>query len=271
MSWDDEDFDVSKPVAAAASWEDEEANDYPLLESWDVDEEEEERKKAAAAAAKKTAAAKKPAAKKAAPATAKKSQIDFDNLDEKTRRELIRKAELDSDLNNAADLFGGLGVAEDINAHPRERAAAKAAAEAEANPTPVLTKDTPIDTHPLFQPTNKQEFEKLRKALSPAITKLAKDSQISYSSNLAIDLIRDVAQPLTVEQIRKAISTLNISLKEKEKAERQARLAKAGGTSTGGAGKKKAKPAARPNVDTGFKKDLNDMDYDSFDDDDDFM
>lgn len=268
MSWDDEDFDIPtnpKVAAAAASWEDE-LNDEPLLESWDA-EEEEKPKKATPAPKKKAAASSK--------SNVAKKQLDLDNVDEKTRKELLRKAELDSDLNNAADLFGGLGVAGDkapvesfdVNAHPRERAAQASASKIPSKP--VLTKDTPIDEHPLFQPTNKQEFEKLRKAVAPALTGLAKDSQLMYASNLAIDLIRDLTQPLNVEQTRKAISTLNIVLKEKEKAERQARLAKSGGTATGGAGKKKAKPAAKTNVNDSFKKDpFDDMDYNDFDDDD---
>lgn len=263
MSWDDEDFDIpTNQPAAGASWEDDE--EEPVLESWDAEEEvkpkKAEPKKAGSAATKKHTAT----TKKAATMAATNPGLNIDNVDEKTRKEMIRQAELNSDLNNAADLFGGLGVAEDINAHPREKLNQKLAAEKAL--APVLTKDTPIDSHPLFQPTNKQEFEKLRKSLAPAITKLSKDSLLNYSSGLAIDLIRDISQPLNVEQVRKAISTLNIILKEKEKAERQARLAKAGGTSTGGAGKKKAKPAARPNVDSGFKKDLDD--YDDFADDD---
>lgn len=263
MSWDDEDFDIpSTQAPAAASWDDDD-----VAENWD----EEPATPAPKAAPKPAAKAAPKAASKAAPkkATVGKKLLNLDNVDEKTKRELLRQAELDSDLNNAADLFGGLGVAEDINAHPREKAAAAAAAAAAASQPAALTVDTPIDAHPLFEVEKKQDYERLRKALAPAITKLAKESAVHYSSSLAIDLIRDVAQPLSVEQIRKAVSTLNIVMKEKEKAERQARLAKAGGTSTGGAGKKKAKPAARPNVGgPSFKKDLDDMAYDDFGDDD---
>lgn len=258
MSWDDEDFDIpTNQPAAGVSWED---DDEDVAESWDTEEPKKPEPKKPVV--KKNVATPK----KAAAIAATKPALNMDNVDEKTRKELIRQAELDSDLNNAADLFGGLGVAEDINAHPREKLNQKLAAEkAQA---PVLTKDTPIESHPLFQPTNKQEFEKLRKTLAPAITNLSKESLMNYSSGLAIDLIRDISQPLNVEQVRKVISTLNIILKDKERAERQARLAKAGGTSTGGAGKKKAKPAARPNVDSGFKKDLGLDDYDDFADDD---
>jgi translation initiation factor 3 subunit J len=285
MAWDDEDFDIptNNSSAAAASWEDEEDDD-PVLESWDIDPEEEERKKKAAKAAeaaKKAEIKAKEDALKAKKAAKRKELEEFDQLDTKTRKEMLRKAELNADLNNAADLFGGLGVAEDeqedfdINEHPRERANKQKLAAAAAASKPALTKDTPLEEHPLFQPTNKAEYEKLRKTLGTSLTKLGTDSPLLYSSSLAIDLIRDLSQPLSVENLRKVISTLNVVIKEKEKQERQARLKKAGGTATGGAGKKKAKPAARPNVGGGgFKKDaFADLDDGQFDDldDDDFM
>ncbi|CUM63539.1 uncharacterized protein PRCAT00001117001 [Priceomyces carsonii] len=276
MSWDDDEFDVTaNNNGAAASWEDEE-NDDPLLESWDIDEEEvakkkkeeEEKKKA-----EKEALRKKQEEQKAKKLAKKKGDIplmEIDTLDEKTRQEILKKAQLEADLNNAADLFGGLGVADDvdINEHPRERAAKAAAAAAAQRPQLVLTQDTPLETHPLFQPTSKAEYEKLRKILAPTLTNLAKDSPLNYSSGLAVDLIRDLSQPLSLESLRKVVSTLNVVMKEKEKLERQARLKKAGGTATGGAGKKKAKPAVQTNVDT-YKKDFDyDDKYDDFDDDD---
>ena len=198
--------------------------------------------------------------------------LDIDLIDEETRQELLRKAQVTSDLNNAADLFGGLGVANDddfdVNEHPRERAAKLAAAKQAAKPAaPRLTRDSPLEMHPLFQPTDKAEYEKLRKALATSLQQLAEDSPLNYSSALGIDLIRDAAQPLSLENVRKVISTLNVIVKDKERAERQARLKKAGGTATGGAGKKKAKPAVKTNVSDMYKKDAGD-DFDDFDDDD---
>lgn len=273
MSWDDEDFEVSTKTAPSASWEDE-GNDDPLLESWDVDEEEEAKKKKQAEAQKKAELKQKQDEAKAKKNRGKSpALLDVDTLDEDTRQELLKKAQLSSDLNNAADLFGSLGVAgdelDDLTEHPRAKAT-RAAEEARAA-GPRLTKDTPLEAHPLFMPANKQEFEKLRKALGPAITQLAEDSLMNYSSSLAVDLIRDVAQPLLIENIRKVVSTLNTIIKDKERAERQTRLLKSGGTATGGAGKKKAKPAARPNMGGAFKKDpLAELDsnYDDFADDD---
>lgn len=267
MSWDDEDFDVPKSKVAAASWE-EEAEDEPVVDSWDIDEEEEARKKKEADDKKKAELKKKQDEAKAKKLAAKGPQalLDIDLVDEETRKEMLRKAEMVADLNNAADLFGGLGVANDkleaaLISHPKDlrHAPGKKAA---------FNKDTPLEEHPLFQPVNKAEFEKLRKTLGPILTNLAEDSLMNYSSSLAVDLIRDLVQPLSVENLRKVISTLNVVQKDKERQERQARLLKAGGTATGGAGKKKAKPAVNANVNNvGFKK--NDLDdYDDFGDDD---
>lgn len=266
MSWDDEDFEVAQPQHAGASWE-EEAEDEPVVDSWDIDEEEEARKKKEAEDKKKAELKKKQDDAKAKKLAGKGPQalLDIDLVDEETRKEMLRKAELVADLNNAADLFGGLGVANDnledaLIAHPKERGGIPQ--------KQVFKKDTPLEEHPLFQPVNKAEFEKLRKTLGPILTDLAEDSLMNYSSSLAVDLIRDLVQPLSVETLRKVISTLNVVQKDKERQERQARLSKSGGTATGGAGKKKAKPAIKANFNNdGFKKDAMD-DYDDFGDDD---
>lgn len=274
MSWDDEEFDAPVNKGAAASWEEEEEDDE-VLESWDIDEEEVARKKKeeeAKKAAEKAEIKKKQElakAKKLALKNGEKPLLDIDELDERTRKELLRQAEVAADLNNAADLFGGLGIAEDINAHPREKIT-KAQIEAAQAKRPVLTKDTPLEAHPLFMPSTKVEFEKLRKGLATSLVQLAEDSPLNYSSALAIDLIRDIAQPLNTDSVRKLVSTLNVLLKDKERADRQSRMKKTGGTASGGAGKKKAKPAVNPNVGS-FKKDafegMDDMDGDFGDDD----
>ncbi|GME93856.1 unnamed protein product [Ambrosiozyma monospora] len=181
---------------------------------------------------------------------------------------MLKEAQLNSDLNNAADLFGGLGVA-DVSEHPRARALAKEREEKEKELK--LTKDTPLNAHPIFDVETKQDYEKLRKTLSSTLTPLAKKSPLQYSNNLTIDLVRDLCGPLTLEQTRKVVSTLNALVTQKTKEERQARLKKTGGTSTGGAGKKKVKGTV--NVGSAFKKDNYD-DYLGGDDDfgdDDFM
>ncbi|QHS74918.1 translation initiation factor eIF3 core subunit j [Saccharomyces paradoxus] len=265
MSWDDEAINGSMgndDVVLMDSWDAEIGDDEPVMQSWDAEEEE-----------KKPT----PKPKKEQPKKAKKGKesstdrvlLDIDTLDEKTRKELIKKAEMESDLNNAADLFAGLGVAEE---HPRARALQKEQEE-QALKRPAFTKDTPIETHPLFNAESKREYQDLRKALSAAITPMNKKSPLNYSSSLAIDLIRDVAKPMSIESIRQTVATLNVLIKDKEREERQARLARVrGGTATGGAGKKKVK--GKTNLGGAFKKDQ-DFDLDGADDfefgDDDFM
>ncbi|CDO94988.1 unnamed protein product [Kluyveromyces dobzhanskii CBS 2104] len=280
MSWDDEDFEVpsgSKEKPVLDSWDDEfaEKDNEPVLESWDDDEKPAAKpaaKPASKAAGKAADKGKKGTAAKAA-VPAKQALLDIDTLDEKTRKELLRQAEVESDLNNAADLFGGLGVAEE---HPRARALREQEQLAALAPAATLTKDTPIESHPLFSNLEtKKDYQELRKALSTAITSTSSASLLNYSGGLAIDLIRDISKPMAVENIRQTIATLNLLMKEKEREERQARLARVkGGTATGGAGKKKAK-ATRGNLGGAFKKD-NDFDLggnDNFDDfgEDDFM
>ncbi|GAV28793.1 hypothetical protein PMKS-002269 [Pichia membranifaciens] len=251
--------------AGGAYWAE---DDEPVLESWDVDSDEEREKKkkqADEAAARRAEQKAKLAAKKAG--KKEKTLLEIDLVDEKTRREMLKEAELNADLNNAADLFAGLGVAD----HPRARAAASAAANEHKSLT--LTEDTPLTAHPLFHPTTKQDYEKLRKSLGTTMKELSANSTLFYANALAIDLTRDICEPLTVEQIRKVISTLNATVTRKVKEERQSRLSKTGGTSLGGAGKKKVKTAVVNTGPASFKKDnLDDfMGGDGDISDDDFM
>lgn len=269
-------FDEFDEFDTNDNWDDTAGGDDALLDSWDVDLDELEAKKKAEEEEKEAKKAElkrkqeEQKLKKKGLLKGNQTLAELDELDEDTRKELLRQAELLADLNNAADLFGGLGVAEDINAHPRDRITKDQIAAAQLKRSRALTRDTPLEEHPLFLPLNKAEFEKLRKTLTATLVQMHEDQPTLYALLLAIDLIRDIAAPLNVEQTRKLTLTLNVQLKEKERAERQARLKKTGGTATGGAGKKKAKPAAMPNVGS-FKKD----DYDDFDDgdfgDDDFM
>ncbi|ODV98522.1 hypothetical protein PACTADRAFT_74070 [Pachysolen tannophilus NRRL Y-2460] len=272
MSWDDEDFAVptsSNSNAVTASWEDE-GDDEPVLESWDVDSEEEREK------AKEKAKEERKNAKHGKNTLGNKSKVlmDIDLVDEQTRAELLKKAQLESDLNNAASLFDGLGVADE---HPRAKAARLEQEKLQnlaTNSSSISNKDAPLATNPIFHPETKQDYEKLRKTIAPLLTALADQSLLNYTSSLAIDLIRDLCKPLSMENVRKVNSTLNVLIKEKEREERQARLSKAGGTSQGGAGKKKAKSVARPSLgNSSFKKDL-DVDTTNYEDDfgeDDFM
>ncbi|CCE64349.1 hypothetical protein TPHA_0H01430 [Tetrapisispora phaffii CBS 4417] len=258
MSWDD-DFVAGND------------DDTVLMESWDAEETIEEKKQKEAELKRQEQLLKtQETANKKNKNKSSTDQVlmEIDTLDDATRKELIKKAELESDLNNAAELFGSLGVAEE---HPRALAARKEK-ELEAMMKPAsLTRDTPLESHPIFNAESKKEFQDLRKAISAAVTPLNEVSSLNYSSSLAIDLIRDVANPMSVESIRQTIATLNVLMKDKERQERQARLARVkGGTATGGAGKKKIK--GKTNLGGAFKKDqdfsLETEDFGDFGDDD---
>ncbi|CCD25257.1 translation initiation factor eIF3 core subunit j NDAI_0E04400 [Naumovozyma dairenensis CBS 421] len=265
MSWDDEavtgSMGMDDEEVLLESWD---AEEEPIMESWDaevVPKEETKPKSKASTSGTKNKNGKK--SKETTPG------IALDALDPKMRRELLKKAELESDLSNAADLLGSLDLAEE---HPRARQLKEQQEAALLMMSqPVLTKETEFDVHPLFQAETKKDYQDLRKALSKSIVKMHDKSPLNYSSSLAIDLIRDVAKPMSIESIRQTVATLNVLIKEKEKEERQARLARVrGGTATGGAGKKKAK--VKTNLGGAFKKDqdfdLDDMNYDNFGDDD---
>ncbi|QLG71417.1 hypothetical protein HG535_0B04590 [Zygotorulaspora mrakii] len=270
MSWDDDLIGGSAAQGEDAvlmdSW-DAELTDEPVMDSWDAEEEVEDKPKAKPKATSKASGKKKPNGKEVV-----NPLMAIDTLDEKTRKELIKKAEIESDLNNAADLFSGLGVAEE---HPRAAALRREqeAMEIAKISRPALTKESPIEDHPLFKDAEtKADYQDLRKSLTTAIVSMHEKSSLNYASSLAVDLIRDIAKPMSIENIRQTIATLNIMMKDKERQERQARLAKVkGGTATGGAGKKKAK-GGQPNLGGAFKKDqqfdMGGAEYDDFNDDD---
>lgn len=261
MSWDDEVIGGSATQGDDAvlleSWEDG-LEDEPVLDSWDKDESQDEKKeKKVQEPAKKPAAGAASGKKKNGGKKEKESsegpKLAIDELDPKIRQELMKKAEVESDLKNASDLLGDLEVAGE---HPRAQAAKrKEEEELFAKLATPLTKDTPIGDHPLIQKAEtKKDYQDLRKALASAITPLNERSSLNYSSSLAIDLARDISRPMSIESIRQTVATLNILIKDKERQERQARLARVkGGTATGGAGKKKAK--AKTNLGGSFKKD----------------
>lgn len=166
--------------------------------------------------------------------------------DESAKRERLKKAELDADLDNAADLLG------DIDIHPRAKKTAAVAAAAAA-PAPTVQK---LSDFQLFHPKTGPEFDKLRKTLVPILTDLSKVSTLHYS-NFTTDLCRDTCKVLTTDQIRKVISTLNAVVSDKVKQERLNR------------GKKPKVQVRGASAKIDDAKDI--TNYDDFDDDLDFM
>ncbi|KAF6012878.1 hypothetical protein HII13_001365 [Brettanomyces bruxellensis] len=269
MSWEDENFEIPADTNAAVAddWEQEAEggdDDKPLLESWDVDIDElEKQKKEKEAKEKAEKAALKKKQKEALERKKKKKSgkptlLKIDKVDESTRRKMLKEAQVKEDMKNAADLFAGMQITNNKDENGDDEDLDKfleGDEEDEDSPSGTITVDTPLDVHPLFKAEDKDEYVKLRKALEAEMKKIAQGNPLLYANNLAIDLVVSMCQPLKVEQTRKVISTLNVQIRNKLKEERQARLSKTGGTSLGGAGKKKAKGKRVNFGSSGFRKD----------------
>ncbi|KAI9821576.1 MAG: Translation initiation factor 3 subunit J component [Thelocarpon impressellum] len=242
------------PAAAAAKWE-----------SWDAaDDSEEEAKKVKAAAERKAQAEAEAAANKKSKAArraereaekikrrqAEEEETSSEEEDEAERRERLRQTEQDADLAHAQDLFGNIGT--------NKRSGAK----------PVLTQDpknpdSTIDLSalPLFNPTTKDGFGKLRETLVPIISANAKKAQ--YALFLQ-DFSKQLAKELPSDQIKKIASGLTTLSNEKMKEEK---LAERGGKKSKAA---KTKTSLVANRDASARADTTAYE-DGLDDGDDFM
>ncbi|QPG75706.1 hypothetical protein FOA43_003065 [Brettanomyces nanus] len=295
MSWDEDFKNPSVNEASVADdWEqeaveDEDANDQPLLESWDVDIDELEKKKKEEAAKKKAEieALKKRQQEALANKKNKKGKkpvlLEIDKVDGSTRRKMLKEAQLKADIKNAAELFAGMELSEkkkgeDSNGTSNEEdldELFEADDDDEQTGSRVaLTVDSPLIEHPLFLAEDEQGYEKLRRGLAGEMKRLAKVKPLTYVNSLAIDLISTMCEPMSLEQTRKVVSTLNAQVTKKVKDERKIRLSKTGGTSLGGTGKKKVKGKLNIGGGDSFRTDkINDMLEDDDDDfgDEDFM
>ncbi|VEU23947.1 DEKNAAC105199 [Brettanomyces naardenensis] len=185
---------------------------------------------------------------------------------------MLKEAEVEADLKNASDLFAGIKVednADDDDIDELLGGEDDEEEEVKREEKAKITEETPLTIHPLFRVKDKTGYEKLHKALGNEMKRLDEENHLAYVSSLAIDLISTMCEPLNAEQTRKVISTLNAQVTKKLKDERKARLSKTGGTSLGGAGKKKAKGN---NLNLGGRDAIGDMLEDEQDyGDDDFM
>lgn len=220
-----------------------------VLDSWEAGDSDEEKPAAPKAPAKKKMSIqqkiaereKKEREERERHAVANKAAEDSD-----AKKQREQKAQVDSDLNNAAALFG------EVNLHPKARAgAAVSAPEGSAAAGPTKLSDLAI-----FKPTNKQEFDNLRKTLAPLLNELSEKSNLQYG-NFVVELTRDLAKSLTRDQIAKVNSTLNAVASEKQREERANR------------GKKKKPVAKAASLKVDENKDT--TNYDDFDEDVDFM
>ncbi|KAL9119703.1 MAG: hypothetical protein Q9187_003740 [Circinaria calcarea] len=230
----------SPPTATAIprrSKFDDEEDDSDVVDSWDAAEdsevEAEKAKKAAEAKAKadaEAAANKKSRAqrieeKRMANMRRKMEEEEDDSSSEDEdaaeKRDRLRRTEQDSDLKHAEDLFGNIGI-------NKNRSAAKPVVTADPS-DPASAID--LSSIPLFNPTTKEEFLKLREALGPILTANSKKAQ--YTLFLR-EFTKQIVADLSSEEIKKIASGLttlsNERMKEEKAAEKGGKKTKAAKT-----------------------------------------
>ena len=219
-----------------------------VLESWDADDSEVEREKAkkaeeekakAKAAAAAAAASKKSKGQRIADKQADRARQQaaaeaeaalLEGETEAERRERMRRSEQESDLQHAADLFGGAGLSAGTGTR-KSAAVLKASAVSVSSSDPTKTVD--LGSLPLLNPTTKQQFDKLQQTIGPIIS--AHASKGPYVM-FAQDLIRELCKTLPSDQIKKINSSLtalaNDRLREEKASEKGGKKTKAAKTKT---------------------------------------
>lgn len=225
------------PVIRRGKFDDEEAEDDDVLDSWDAAEdsevEREKAKKAAEAKAKaeaEAAALKKSkkdriAERQAARALADAEESSSEEETETQRRDRLLRTEKEADLKNAEDLFGDIGISNNRKA----TSAANAVVIDTKNPNNTVN----LASLPVFNPTTKLQFEQLRATLTPI---LANNSKKAHYVLFLQEFTKQIAKDLPSDQIKKIASTLtalsNEKLKEEKAADKGGKKTKAAKTKT---------------------------------------
>lgn len=156
--------------------------------------------------------------------------------DETTKRERLRRTEQEADLKHAEDLFENVGINKNRSA-----------------PKTVVTMDPKdpsraidIAKLPLFNPTTKEQFLKLRETLVPILAANSKKAQYTLFMQ---EFTKQIVNELPSEQIKKIASGLTALSNEKMKEEK---AAEKGGKKTKAA---KSKASLVANRDTSHKAD----------------
>ncbi|KAJ3311036.1 Eukaryotic translation initiation factor 3 subunit J [Boothiomyces sp. JEL0838] len=191
---DEEDWekeDIAPPVTAASKWDDEDADD--VKDSWDADSEDENPKpKVVVPVKKKKTLAQKIAEKKEKEeqeALARQAELEETDLQKKER---LAKSVLESDLDNARALVGGL--------------------ESNSSLTSVGSPVTGLET---MDPKSRQEFEDYAKLVMKKFATF--ENQPSYAHFVEI-LVREMVIPCSLDDTRKISSSLTAMINEKQKA-----------------------------------------------------
>ena len=244
MSWDDEDFDTTDVTASQAPtpalnsvagrakgrFDDEEQEE--VLDSWDAPSEDENAATNTSTAypAKKKGTLKDALARRAeqeAEEAARRQAALRNAGPEETagqRRERERAMELQSDLNNAADLFGEVHITE-------------------ADKTLLKSQTGGGALSDLLEPAprTKDEFDDVRKQLAPALKALSTTKARNIGecyAGFVTELTKHLVEPMSAEELKKLQSSLTVIVNGKVLAEK------------GGPKKANKKAAAKPQVGT---------------------
>ncbi|KAI9205728.1 eukaryotic translation initiation factor 3 subunit J [Polychytrium aggregatum] len=207
---EDEDVQVAIPVPSAANrWDDEDAEEEDVKDSWEDDEEElkkkkkkeeEERlkkeaeaKKAAAAPKKKTLAQtlKEKEEDEKRKRLAKAAELAISNETEAEKRERERREIVQADFENAKELFSSIA------------------------PSPNVPSDSVLET---LKPSNRAEFDAYNKELQTKFTSFEKSAHYAY---FAENVVRDMCVSLSVDDLKKVAALLNAMASEKLKAQKE--------------------------------------------------
>ncbi|RDA89885.1 hypothetical protein CP533_4599, partial [Ophiocordyceps camponoti-saundersi (nom. inval.)] len=252
--WDDESDSStppsSPPVKAARRRQfDDEEDDSNVIDAWDAAEDSEvEREKARKVSEAKAKAAADEAANKksktqrvadhqAERARQRAAEDDESSAEEETeaqRRERMRRTEMESDLRNAEDLFGNVGISSG-----RKAATVSTSVAVDPNdPTSTVN----LAALPLFNPQTKSQFEQLRSTVGPLI---AVHSKRAHYGLFLEEFVKELAKELSSEQIKKTASALTRLGNERMKDEK---AADKGGKKTKAAKTKTSLVTSRPNA-----------------------
>lgn len=218
-SWDDEEFETTSVAVPRGKFDDEE-DDEGVLDSWDAPSDEEKSNVPVPQAKKKGTlkdALKRREEEQAAEDAARLDRIR-NAVPEETpaeRRERLKAMELESDLNNAADLFGAAHIT-----------------DADKTLLKSQIKGATLSDILEPKPTTKEEFTSVATQLAQGICELGSDR--NYPQFMQ-DLVKALCEPLSAEDTKKVQTSLNVLVNAKNLSER------------GGPAKKK-KAAAKPGL-----------------------
>lgn len=209
---------IQNKALATKKWEGEDEDDDEPVSDWEASSDEEKEKSAPVAAAaappKKKGTLKQKLAEKEAERQARlaagEDEVEYDEdavLDPRTKAQLEKQREIESDLSNATELFGSTTV--------------KGSSDAD------------LDNILKSTPKSKEDFVALSDAIIAHIIKRHQDKPL-YGSFVEHH-VRALAAPLRDVEVRKAASGLTTLANEKQREQRD-KLS----------GKKKPKSAGKP-------------------------